>query len=186
MVADLAKAGLRELAVVDETLRFRPSSAMTPDLLQRLTDLKSEILATYSSSAAPNRTTVIFKVEDGGGEPATGETDYWPLISDQDYRYLTGPRLWPRLCPWCGGRTVHSELCRELRSSWEPLFPFGKYRGRRVSEAPVSYCRWLMQSGMRINDADFRDAVERRARDTGLANKPRFQGRESPQMTTAT
>lgn len=69
----------------------------------------------------------------------------WQQLSEQDYEYLVGPRNYPSPCPRCGGRLVHSEACHELQASWELVMPFGKYKGRKVSELPDGYKAWLRQ-----------------------------------------
>lgn len=67
----------------------------------------------------------------------------WQQLSERDYAYLTGPRSYPSSCPWCGGRLIHAEACEELRASWELVMPYGKHKGRRISELPLDYLDWL-------------------------------------------
>lgn len=71
----------------------------------------------------------------------------WSQVSQKDYEYLTGDRNWPAPCPWCAGRLLHSQACERLRRSWEPTMPFGKHKGRPVSEVPVDYLYWLVAKG---------------------------------------
>lgn len=67
----------------------------------------------------------------------------WQQLSEQDYDYLVGPRHYPAACPWCGGRLIHSEACEELRASWEPVMPYGRYKGWKISKVPDDYKAWL-------------------------------------------
>lgn len=102
----------------------------------------------------------------------------WRHIGDEDRQYLLGPVIndppteqqlrryacWaqqrhPKPCPWCGGRLRHHPTCCSM--TFEPEMPFGKYKGTRVSEVPEDYRRWLLASGMELND-ELRAAVERR------------------------
>jgi hypothetical protein len=45
LIVDLDRAGVQELVAEGDTLRFRPRSALTPDLVQRLRAHKAELLA---------------------------------------------------------------------------------------------------------------------------------------------
>jgi hypothetical protein len=85
---------------------------------------------------------------------------HWRNISDSDREYLLGPRRWPKPCPWCGGRAVHSKACQELRDSWEVTIPFGKYKGVALSVVPGDYLQWLVGSGITL-DESLRDAAMR-------------------------
>ncbi len=103
---------------------------------------------------------------------------HWQRISDEDRQYLLGPSLndppaqgelarrlqWvqrrhPEPCPWCGGRLRHNPTCCAL--GWEPTLPFGKHRGKPVSQVPNDYLRWLLETARDLND-DLRTAVESR------------------------
>ncbi len=75
-------------------------------------------------------------------ESECGDGELWNDISDEDRAYLCGPRKWPEPCAWCGGRMFHSPLCVEL--SWEPKMRFGKHKGKRISQVPMSYLKWLV------------------------------------------
>lgn len=68
---------------------------------------------------------------------------YWANISAGERQYLTAPRQSPEPCPWCGGRYKHNPTCDELRLSWEPTLPFGKHRGKPLSQIPRDYLEWL-------------------------------------------
>ncbi|MFH1264135.1 MAG: hypothetical protein ABIK89_00295 [Planctomycetota bacterium] len=72
------------------------------------------------------------------------------------------PPSLPTPCCFCGGRTVHSQPCRELRAGWEPTMSLGKHKGKKVSDVPVSYLKWLVEAGVRVNDGDVREAIEKR------------------------
>ncbi len=89
----------------------------------------------------------------------------WSQLPQLDYEYLTGPRCWPSPCAWCGGRIRHSPACEELKDSWEPAMPFGKHKGKPVSEVPADYLDWMLTS-QRL-DAELRAAVEGRLKQGG-------------------
>lgn len=75
-----------------------------------------------------------------------------------DWRYWIRPHDYPEPCPWCGGRLRHSDLCEELRASWEPELPFGKHKCRRVSEVPRDYFEWLARrQGI---ESELRDVIK--------------------------
>lgn len=82
----------------------------------------------------------------------------WKDLPARDYEYLTGPRNYPTPCPWCGGRLRHSLLCDELRQSWELTMPFGKHKGKPLSEVPIDYLSWLHERGGL--DAELQAAIE--------------------------
>jgi len=96
----------------------------------------------------------------GGSDDADLNEWYWQNITDRDWQYLTGPREHPQPCPWCGGRFRHNPLCDDLHRSWEPVLPFGKHRGRRVSEIPTDYLRWLLANSTGL-DVDLRNGIDR-------------------------
>jgi uncharacterized protein (DUF3820 family) len=84
----------------------------------------------------------------------------WTQISEADWRHLTGPRNFPPRCPWCHGHYMHSEACFELRASWEPKMPFGKFKGKSLSTAPIDYLEWLL--GNRSVSGELREAIRSR------------------------
>jgi hypothetical protein len=69
----------------------------------------------------------------------------WSQVSVPDYRDLTTKRNYPPPCRWCGGRLVHNRLCDWLCQSWQPTLPFGKHKGKRLSDVPIDYLQWLAQ-----------------------------------------
>lgn len=81
------------------------------------------------------------------GDSHAYNEECWKQVTQQDYAYLNGPRSWPLPCPWCGGRLRHSQACHELTKSWEPTMPFGKHKGRPISEVPKDYLYWLITRG---------------------------------------
>ena len=83
---------------------------------------------------------------------------YWEHIDEADRERPLQPREWPAPCAWCGGRTVHSAACDELRRGWIPIFPFGQYRGRRADNVPVGYIDCVLRKG--IGDDDFRAGLQ--------------------------
>ena len=85
--------------------------------------------------------------------------DYWSCISAEDRAYLLGPREYPSPCLWCGGRLRHNPQC--VTWTWEPEMPFGKHKGKKVSDVPLDYLRWLAKNSVRL-DEELRSAIERR------------------------
>ncbi len=84
----------------------------------------------------------------------------WSQLNDRDLVYLTAPRESPDPCPWCGGRTRHNPACDELRGSWEVVMPFGKWKGKPLSEVPDDYLHWL-RNKLDL-DPELRDAIQAR------------------------
>jgi hypothetical protein len=74
----------------------------------------------------------------------------WREVYQHDADYLASPRQYPTPCPWCKGRLVHSTLCDELQRSWEPALPWGKHKGKALSDVPADYLRWLAASKIDI------------------------------------
>lgn len=130
LITDLSALGI-ELQAHGDRLRFRPRSAVTPDLAERMAACKSELLTLLSG--IPHWPSVT---------PEANEV-YWTLVDEADREYLLAPRDWPDACAWCGGRMNHSTTCDSLRNSWAPILPFGKHRGRRVDEVPADYLAWV-------------------------------------------
>jgi hypothetical protein len=85
----------------------------------------------------------------------------WAEIYPHDSRYLTAARSWPSPCPWCRGRLHHHPACDELRAESEPKMPFGKHKGRRVSQVPEDYLQWVLKHCTGIDD-ELRQAIEQR------------------------
>ena len=85
----------------------------------------------------------------------------WSQLPDWDREYLTSPRDYPAPCPWCSGRLHHSPQCDELRAGWEVSIPFGKWKGKPLSQVPSDYLEWLLGNTDSI-DAELRDAILRR------------------------
>jgi hypothetical protein len=83
--------------------------------------------------------------------------NWWERISDQDRQYLLGPHNFPESCPWCGGRSRHNPLC--VVPTWEPVLPFGKHKGKRPSETPLVYLRWLLANATSLS-SDLRTAIQ--------------------------
>ena len=68
----------------------------------------------------------------------------WEQLSDHDHAYLTAPRPTLDPCPWCRRRLNHSPACIDLRLSWEVEMPFGKHKGRPLSQVPRDYLTWML------------------------------------------
>ncbi len=92
--------------------------------------------------------------------PAVADGDnefFWANISPRDFAYLTAPLAIIPACPWCGGRTKHTTICDELRTSFEPVVPWGKHKGKSLSQVPVDYLEWLVwREGI---TSELRDAI---------------------------
>ncbi|TWU27569.1 putative quorum-sensing-regulated virulence factor [Bythopirellula polymerisocia] len=84
---------------------------------------------------------------------------HWSQITDEDREYLCGPREYPPPCPSCGGRLHHHPLCEELRASWEPKMPFGKHKGKPLSQVPHDYLEWLLAKNKTV-DTELRSAIQ--------------------------
>jgi uncharacterized protein (DUF3820 family) len=82
----------------------------------------------------------------------------WSQLYPHDYQYLTEKRVYPRPCTWCGGRMHHNPLCEDLQASWQPALPFGRYKGKALSDVPHEYLEWFATiDGI---DAELRDAIQ--------------------------
>lgn len=66
----------------------------------------------------------------------------WSIIDSRDRDYLTGPRNWPKACPWCGGRLRHGPDCMALDDA---IIPNGKHAGRSVYDLPPRLLSWVIQ-----------------------------------------
>lgn len=86
---------------------------------------------------------------------------FWEQIPDRDLVYLVAPRKYPDPCPWCGGRTKHNPTCDELRGSWEIAMPFGKWKGKPISQVPADYLMWLVANSESL-DIELREAIQGR------------------------
>lgn len=90
-------------------------------------------------------------------DPLAPDDFEWGQLNDRDLAYLTAPRG-AEPCPWCSRRTGHSEACTDLRLEWEVEMPFGKWKGRKLSQVPRDYLEWLQRKhGI---TSDLRDAVK--------------------------
>jgi uncharacterized protein (DUF3820 family) len=68
----------------------------------------------------------------------------WGQLIDRDLAYLAAPRPILDPCPWCRRRLGHSPACIDLRLSWEIEMPFGKHKGRPLSQVPRDYLAWML------------------------------------------
>lgn len=71
LLADLSRLGIEVVAHGDR-LRYRPQSALTPDLVERLRIHKTELLATLRPTVAPGG-----GLERGGGHPDPTPEPIW-------------------------------------------------------------------------------------------------------------
>lgn len=84
---------------------------------------------------------------------------WWGQMAESDIRYMQEPRNYPSPCPWCGVRLVsHAEACIELRRSWVMKMPFGKYKGRKLDEAPLGYVVALITHNTSLSE-DLKKAI---------------------------
>jgi hypothetical protein len=105
-----------------------------------------------ASTSAPTDLTPADDADDQANEW------HWSHVSDDAYRYLTADRSFAAPCPWCGGRLKHNPLCDELRVSWAPTLPWGRHKGKPLSEVPRDYLCWIGRN--RSLPADLRTAIE--------------------------
>lgn len=90
-------------------------------------------------------------------DPFAPDDFEWGQLNDRDLAYLSAPRPSLAPCPWCSRRTGHSQACVDLRLDWEVEMPFGKWKGRKLSQVPRDYLEWLQHKhGI---TAELRDAV---------------------------
>jgi hypothetical protein len=91
----------------------------------------------------------------GGRDP--GEFDenefFWSQLTDRDLDDLAAGRNYPDPCSWCGGRWQHNPRCDELRELWEVAMPFGKYKGKPLSQVPADYLAWLVANTDALDSA---------------------------------
>lgn len=151
----------------------KKAERMTPDLQQQIRQLwppaEAARLVDRMTALWPTATATLIPpgADDGTGvawaneTAATDETESdrcWQWLSNDDRNYLLAPRVKPQPCPWCGGRLRHSALCQDLHAWWAVRLDFGKFRGRRIQDIPVTYLEWLIRFGA-IRDKHTRAAV---------------------------
>lgn len=76
-------------------------------------------------------------------DPFAPDDFEWGQLNDRDLAYLTAPRPAIEPCPWCRRRFGHSEACSDLCLDWEVEMPFGKWKGKKLSQVPRDYLEWL-------------------------------------------
>ncbi len=179
LMSDLARLGIRIEADGDR-LRYWPRSAVTPDLFGRMKAFKLELLSISRhnrEATAVARTVCELPQQSDASDFIDANDWYWENIDEADRERLLGPRNWPSPCAWCGGRTVHSAACDELRRGWIPVFSFGKYRGRRADTVPRQYIDWVLRK--KVGDDEFRSDL-RRWRESGRTESLRTSGNRGP------
>jgi len=75
--------------------------------------------------------------------PEEEQYDPWDHISPEQRAYVSSPNVHKAPCPWCGGRNTHSAMCNELTAGWVVTMPWGKHKGKPLSEVPQDYLDWL-------------------------------------------
>ena len=139
---------------------LRTAAAVTPDVQQSpaaaansLDPQCSEPIESDSSASSPALPLTPTDADFDANE------FYWASVCSEDYRYLTAPRSFPSPCSWCGGRLRHHPCCDDLRAGWVPTMPFGKHKGRKLSDVPGDYLRWLLTRTDRISP-DLKAAIQ--------------------------
>jgi hypothetical protein len=175
--------------------------------LQRLQQLRERW---ETAPTDPEKPEVVAALADRTDRDARASEpiDWWKEITDEDRQYLLGPtlddpptpeqlaarRAWragrhPGKCFFCGGRTVHNPQCFTL--TFTSVLPFGRYKGRPVSEVPKGYLAWLLKNSTRLG-SDLRVEIQRVMRNAGppvralhSAKKPRLMNSEPPEWRPA-
>ena len=137
------------------------------DKLTRTTHTESSIrLTRYGPYKGPTD-----RVIESGGENADStkssfipshldnRQDWWFCMSVDDFDYATASRDYPPPCPWCSGRLVHSDACKELTASWVLPMPWGKHKGKPVTKVPRDYLRWILANSESLT-TDLRSQIE--------------------------
>ncbi len=92
-------------------------------------------------------------------DPFAPDDFEWGQLNNRDLAYLAAPRPVAEPCPWCRRRYGHSQACVDLRLEWEVEMPFGKWKGKKLSQIPRDYLEWLQHKhGI---TSELRDAVSR-------------------------
>jgi len=94
LLGELRERGV-ELQVQGDRLRFRPASALPPELLQRVARLKPELIALLAPPRAPEQKVEDLSVEEADRREPTPEPARTPEAGD-------GPLPVPNRCPRCG------------------------------------------------------------------------------------
>jgi uncharacterized protein (DUF3820 family) len=160
IITELTELGIH-IEAHGDMLRYTPRPKVPPELVERMKAHKDELLVILPRD--PEAPAVAPTECELPQQPDTSDfisvNDwYWEHIDEADREYLLGPHSWPSPCAWCGGRTIHSAACNELRRGWIPVFSFGKYRGRRADTVPKEYIDWLLSEG--IGNEDFRAELQ--------------------------
>ena len=125
--------------------------------------------------------------------------DWWQHISDEDWEYLQGPevddpptveqlaklRAWqaerhPGKCFFCGGRNVHNPDCFIV--TFKSVLPFGRYKGRLVSDVPTDYLIWLLENSTSL-PPELRVEIEKAVRNAQSAPQVLRSMKESTLMS---
>ena len=77
--------------------------------------------------------------EDG---PSEDDNDfYFSQLEDRDKEYLEAGVGECPPCGFCGGRKKHNPDC--VAHEWETVVPFGKHKGKPLSQVPLEYLAWM-------------------------------------------
>ena len=125
--------------------------------------------------------------------------DWWQEISDEDQEYLLGPevndpptvqqlaklRAWqaerhPGKCFFCGGRKIHHPDCFIV--ALKSVLPFGRYKGRQISDVPKHYLIWLLENSTSL-PSELRVEIEKAVRNAQSAPQVLRSMKESTLMS---
>jgi hypothetical protein len=80
---------------------------------------------------------------DGAENPPTLQ-EMAPYLEPAEFVKLSAPAVRPDRCPWCRGIWRHSRPCEELQRDWLTPFPWGRRKGKPLSDVPADYLRWAL------------------------------------------
>jgi hypothetical protein len=184
LLEEARDAGLEVRVDGDRLVVRGPRSAAA--LARQLLDRKPEVVAA-----------LVGPTESEADEP----NDWWEEVTEEDREYLLGPRVddpptleqlsrlkaWradrhPGKCFFCAGRKVHNPNCYIL--AFSSVLPFGRYKGRQISEVPQGYLVWLLGNSSNLTPGlrvEIQRAVQqakspprrlRSGKDEALMNEP--------------
>ena len=130
----------RTSRLTDELLEsMREHKPMLLQLLQPVDDYESEErLAIQQESELPGQD---FDPANPGADLYDKSQSYWNHLDDEGKEYLRQPAgLYSLRCPYCRKIGSHANDCLEHEQ-----IDFGKYKGRRLSQVPKKYLRYIVR-----------------------------------------
>lgn len=112
---------------------------LTPDLVRRLREHKTEILAIQRD--------VVVSDSNNDEDLEVVDIDWFKHIDDRDRRQLLGPREYPNPCRYCGCRSRHWSRCPTRFDDELTTVAQGQFRGRRLDDCPTSFLHQLVRAG---------------------------------------